>query len=176
MLIQENWCLIERVSNKKDSLVQHNPVSEFVVRISLIGIFCFFVYEIVNDIIGGESLAHHMTETFFFLLTFIILIIHVNDAYQTRKELQALKAREEQKSAEPSEQIQKQLEEWKLTPSEQEISWLIVKGFSFAEIAHIRSVKEKTIRAHATNIYQKSGTENRNDFAARFIDDLLNAS
>ena len=134
----------------------------------------FFAFEIINDIISGESLLHHITESFFFLLTSLILVTHVRYAHQVKKELEHVKNRELTNHAEPSQRVQQQMDGWKLSPSEKEISWLIIKGFSFAEIAHLRGVKEKTIRAQASNIYQKSGTENRNDFAARFIDELLN--
>lgn len=147
-----------------------------VTIVILFGIFCFFTFEVVNDIIEAESLPHLLFEGFFFFLTFLVLVMHIRDAYQVRKQLQELEVREQQKSREPDAQIQKQLDGWKLTPSEKEISWLIIKGFSFAEIAHLRAVKEKTIRAQATSIYQKSGADNRNDFAAKFIDDLLNAA
>lgn len=70
--------------------------------------------------------------------------------------------------------IREQFERWQLTQSETEIAWLIIKGFSFAEIARLRGVREKTVRQQATAIYAKSGADNRNDLAALFIEDLLN--
>ena len=146
-----------------------------LTRFSLIAVLCFFTFEIVNDILEGESLLHHLTETFFFLLAFITMVVHVRDAHNAKRELAEIAQKENSSTAKPSEKIQQQLEMWKLTPSEKEISWLILKGFSFAEIAYLRSVKEKTVRAQATAIYQKSETNNRNDFAARFIDELLNS-
>jgi len=69
--------------------------------------------------------------------------------------------------------IQLQFKEWKLTPSEQEVAHLLLKGLSFKEISEIRKTKEKTVRHQATGIYTKSGVCGRNEFAAWFFEDLL---
>lgn len=42
-----------------------------------------------------------------------------------------------------------------------EIAWLMLKGYSFKEIAALREVKEKTIRQQASSIYSKSGSNNQ---------------
>ena len=62
---------------------------------------------------------------------------------------------------------------WGFSRSEQEIAWLLLKGFSFAEVAGLRGVQERTVRQQATAIYAKSGCKNRNEFLAHFIEDLL---
>lgn len=72
-----------------------------------------------------------------------------------------------------AELIRWQFSEWQLTPSEQEVAHLLLKGLSFREIADARGIKEKTARHQATGIYTKSGLNGRNELAAWFFEDLL---
>jgi DNA-binding CsgD family transcriptional regulator len=72
-----------------------------------------------------------------------------------------------------SESIDRQLERWGLTPAEKEVALLLLKGLGLKEIASIRGVTDKTIRAQATTIYSKSGLAGRSELAAFFLEDLL---
>jgi DNA-binding CsgD family transcriptional regulator len=69
--------------------------------------------------------------------------------------------------------IQRQLSDWGLTPAEQEIGLLLLKGFSHKEIARLRRTSEMTVRQQATAVYQKSGLGGRAELSAFFLDDLL---
>lgn len=69
--------------------------------------------------------------------------------------------------------IDNQLEEWKLSPSEKEISLLILKGLSLKEIAEIRGVSERTVRQQSVSVYQKSNLAGRAELSAYFLEDLL---
>lgn len=72
-----------------------------------------------------------------------------------------------------SQEIDRQLESWKLTPSEKEVTLLLLKGLSLKEIAEARKTGEKTARAQSTAIYEKSGLSGRSELAAFFLEDLL---
>ncbi|HPI40207.1 MAG TPA: LuxR C-terminal-related transcriptional regulator [Pseudobdellovibrionaceae bacterium] len=72
-----------------------------------------------------------------------------------------------------SQSIDLQLEHWKLSPAEKDVALLILKGLSLKEIAHLRNVSEKTIRAQSVSIYTKSGLGGRSELAAFFLEDLL---
>jgi DNA-binding CsgD family transcriptional regulator len=72
-----------------------------------------------------------------------------------------------------SKAIDRQFEEWELTPSEKEVALLLIKGLSLKEIASIRDVREKTVRQQSQAIYRKGGLEGRADLAAYFLEDLL---
>lgn len=96
-----------------------------------------------------------------------IQLVHAN------QELQSFNIRLQNIKKEFSTVTQLQFEEWELTPSEQEIAHLLLKGLSFREIAEIRETKEKTVRHQATGVYTKSGVCGRNEFAAWFFEDLL---
>ncbi len=66
-----------------------------------------------------------------------------------------------------------QFEIWQLSESEREIAKLLIKGKSFKEIAVLRFTQEKTARAQASKIYQKSGLSSRPMFTAFFLDILF---
>ena len=69
--------------------------------------------------------------------------------------------------------IHRQFEAWRLTPAEQDVALLLLKGFSYKEIARLRVTSEPTIRQQATSIYQKAGLSGRAALSAFFLDDLL---
>lgn len=72
-----------------------------------------------------------------------------------------------------SEAIDSQLTAWKLTVSEKEVAFLLLKGLSLKEIAEIRKTSEKTARAQSMAIYSKSGLSGRSELSAFFLEDLL---
>jgi DNA-binding CsgD family transcriptional regulator len=72
-----------------------------------------------------------------------------------------------------SQAIDIQLNDWKLTNSEKEVAFLLLKGFSLKEVAEIRKTSEKTARTQSISIYSKSGLSGRSELAAFFLEDLL---
>lgn len=72
-----------------------------------------------------------------------------------------------------SQAICQQMEAWKLTPTEQEICLLLLKGFSLQEIAELRKTTERTVRQQSHCIYRKSGLPGRVQLSAFFLEDLL---
>lgn len=95
------------------------------------------------------------------------------DALRHQQDLQVWRSRARLHSEGLSAAIHAQLEAWGLTVSEKEIAFMLLKGLSLREIAVIRGTSEKTARAQATAIYQKSGLQGRADLAAFFLEDLL---
>lgn len=69
--------------------------------------------------------------------------------------------------------IDRQLARWGLSPAEQEVALLLLKGLSHKEIADIRGTGEATVRQQSANIYRKAGLGGRHDLAAFFLEDLL---
>ena len=62
-----------------------------------------------------------------------------------------------------------------LSPGEAEVAWLLLKGFSCAEMAEIRSAREKTLRQQAASVYRKASLRGRAELAADFLEDLIAA-
>lgn len=69
--------------------------------------------------------------------------------------------------------VAQQFSEWKLTDSEADVGWLLLKGLSLKEVAAVRNTLEKTVRQQASSIYRKSGVQGRHAFSAWFIEDIL---
>ena len=69
--------------------------------------------------------------------------------------------------------IAEQFTVWGLSKSEHEIGFLVLKGFSLAEIASLRETKEKTVRQQASAVYKKAGVSGRHAFSAWFIEDYM---
>lgn len=72
-----------------------------------------------------------------------------------------------------SQIIDIQLTQWKLTSSEKEVAFLLLKGLSLKEVAEIRKTAEKTARAQSISVYSKAGLAGRSELAAFFLEDLL---
>lgn len=70
-------------------------------------------------------------------------------------------------------QIQKQFDNWQLTPAEAEVGMLMLKGLSHVDIAQLRNSSERTIRDQARAIYRKAGVAGRSELSAFFLEDLL---
>lgn len=69
--------------------------------------------------------------------------------------------------------IDRQFQEWDLTPSEREVALLLVKGYTHREIAELTDRGERTARQHAVAVYRKAGLAGRAELAAFFLEDLL---
>lgn len=70
-------------------------------------------------------------------------------------------------------EIDRQFDEWGLTPSEREVALLLVKGHSHKRIARMTDRSERTARQHATSVYRKAGLSGRAELAGFFLEDLI---
>ncbi|CUH68581.1 Bacterial regulatory proteins, luxR family [Thalassovita gelatinovora] len=64
-------------------------------------------------------------------------------------------------------------EDWRLTPSEQDVAGFAIKGASIAEIAELRGTAQGTIKAHLNAIYRKAGVSGRGELISLLIEDLM---
>lgn len=69
--------------------------------------------------------------------------------------------------------VDRQFDEWQLTPAEREVAFLLLRGCSHKRIAAQTSRSERTTRQHAIAIYQKSGLGGRAELAAYFLEGLM---
>jgi putative tricarboxylic transport membrane protein len=70
-------------------------------------------------------------------------------------------------------QMERQLDAWRLTAAEKEVATLMLKGLRHKEIASIRDTSERTVRQQALAVYRKAGIEGRSELAAYFFEDFL---
>ena len=139
----------------------------------LAAISLFFVYDIARDLLSGEFDAHLLVEAVIFAVCIVVLSMELRRNLQLSGRLRTVHARNQRLSGQFADYVRSRFTDWNLSRSEQEIAWLVLKGFSFTEIAALRAVQEKTVRQQATSIYAKSGSSGRNEFVAHFIQDLL---
>ena len=64
--------------------------------------------------------------------------------------------------------IDLKFDEWKLSASEKDVALLLIKGLSMKEIAKIRETQDKTVRHHASQIYNKADVSGRQQLSAFF--------
>jgi DNA-binding CsgD family transcriptional regulator len=143
--------------------------------------------DFINDIQEGDDWLHIILEIITVAISSLGLLIVVRLILQRKNEVINFKNKIQKAEDELSlskiklreigrkyrKYIYEQFNEWKLTPSEQEIALLILKGLSFKEIAEVRNTKEKTVRQQATTIYRKSKVSSRHEFSAWFFEDML---
>ena len=63
--------------------------------------------------------------------------------------------------------------DWDLTASEQDVAFMLIKGFSIQEISAFRNSKPGTIKSQSNSIYRKAKVHGRNDLVSFFMEDLL---
>lgn len=158
------------------------------MNISILVLFItFFIYDIYTNLLDGVATNHIIHEVILCAVAMIILTSMIISSFRTNRLLKKLqlelvetkqsnqlwKKKSHDAAVNFSRMIEQQFEEWNLSPSEKEISFLLIKGLSMKEIAHLRETQEKTVRIQATTIYKKSGLSGRQELAAFFLEDIL---
>jgi DNA-binding NarL/FixJ family response regulator len=144
-------------------------------------------FDVITDIMLGVPMWHIFSEGLIVAISAAGAIYLIKEIRERTLNIVSLKQElvisddkfrnisQEMKSArhEYSGVIQTQFLQWSLTPSEQEVAMLLLKGLTFKEISAIRNTKEKTVRQQASDIYSKSNVEGRHEFAAWFLEDFM---
>jgi DNA-binding CsgD family transcriptional regulator len=91
---------------------------------------------------------------------------------ERRAERDAWKATAEKSLTQFAAAIDEQFRSWGLTDAEREVALLLLKGYSHKHIAAETGRSERTVRQHATVVYQKAGINSRAELAAYFLDAL----
>ncbi len=158
-----------------------------LTAVGLIVVALLIAGDVGLDLGSGGSLAHILIEGAIFLMAIGGLGVMVRRYFAMRKEREKLlftlaKSREDaiswRREAEKyldglGVAIDSQMSKWNFTLAEKEIGLLILKGFSFKEIAALRNTSERTTRQQSLEIYRKSGLSGRAEFSAFFLEDLL---
>ena len=135
----------------------------------------FFLYDLIVDIVIDDELGttHFIVELIVFLGVTMALLLNARDLGRLRTRLDQEEKRNKAVSQGLADSIDELMDEWRMTGSEKDVAWLIIKGYRFAEIAEARGVKENTTRLQATAIYSKAGVSGRAEFVAEIIQSLL---
>lgn len=134
----------------------------------------FFGWDIVSDLLdGSEASLHLIVELLVFVAVSAALYQELRRTRGLRREVETERDRTARLSGELHAAMLRRFVEWGLSPSEQEVALLLIKGLSMKEISVARNVREKTVRQQATTVYAKAGCSGRHELAALFIEDLL---
>lgn len=133
----------------------------------------FFIGDVIGDLRADPTSVHFIFEA---LVTAALVLGVLFGAFALRRTVELLRAQEqalEVARGALSEVIDRQFEDWALTPAERDVGLLALKGLDVAEIAGLRGAAQGTVRAQLTRIYAKAGVSGRAQFAAFFVEDLL---
>ena len=158
-----------------------------VILFILLFISVTVAIDLVTDARGGAAIWHLLTEGFvgflalfgtFYLLKDMFslkrdLIKERESSLTLRQEADEWRSRSKKYLEGLSNSIDEQLTAWNLSPAEKEVAFLLLKGLSLKEIAHLRNTTEKTARVQSMAIYSKASLAGRSELAAFFLEDLL---
>lgn len=164
-----------------------NDRERWTIAAILLGTAIFVGLDLLSDSRDGAPWWHLAAEGLVAAGALIGVLLLIHGAYTLKRDLAAETKRSATLAAEAdrwraqaatyltglSQEIDRQLETWKLTASEKEVAFLLLKGLSLKEIATARNTTEKTARAQSTAIYEKSGLAGRSELSAFFLEDLL---
>jgi DNA-binding CsgD family transcriptional regulator len=68
--------------------------------------------------------------------------------------------------------IDRQFDDWQLTPAEREVALALLKGYSHKAIAARTERSAQTVRSHAAAVYAKAGLSGRAQLSAFFLEDI----
>ena len=159
-----------------------------VIVLSLIAIL--ISGDIISDLRNGSTWWHTFAEALVALVAIIGIFILLRGTFYSKHTLELERARSTAFQAEAakwreqsrkhldglSQSINAQMNLWKLSGSEKDIAYLLLKGLSLKEIAEIRQTSEKTVRAQCTSIYDKAGLAGRTELSAFFLEDLFSGT
>lgn len=148
---------------------------------------CLNFFDVLTDVSLGVPTWHIFSESLIVIVSGIGALFLIKDIRTRTSDISRLKQAllisddnlrnisDEMKNArhEYSAVIHNQFQQWSLTPSEQEVAMLLLKGLSFKEISSVRNTKEKTVRQQGSIIYSKANVEGRHEFAAWFLEDFM---
>lgn len=157
------------------------PVAIF----SLIAVFT--AVDIVADLSAGSTVFHVSIEALLVLTAMvgaIYFLRRLRSARQLARDLKADLKAAQAKTAHWQEResellrklrgaIDKQFDEWDLTPTEQEIAFYLLKGLSMKEIAQLRNSTDHSVKQQAYVLYHKAGLKGRAELSAFFLGGLL---
>lgn len=158
---------------------------KLVIATLLLVVAVFTIFDVIEDYLDGAPITHIIPEVLIIIATSLIALysfikftkirkVIAEEALEaSSKQVSKLKDKTQELKKGLSETVSRQLNEWTLSKSEQEIAFLLIKGLSLREIAKIRQTSEQTIRQQSSIIYKKSGLSGRAQLSAYFLEDFL---
>jgi DNA-binding NarL/FixJ family response regulator len=173
--------MTDRLSNDR------GPRTRVVVAWLLVAMVVVGVFDMLTDSPSIWRTGHAAVELAFILLAAGTALVLLHGWVRSERSLAGVRATLATRQAERDhsqklaqnalrglgEAMDRQFDEWSLTPAERETAMFILKGYSHKEIASLTERSERTVRQHAVSVYRKSGLGGRAELAAFFFEDML---
>ncbi|MGR3812817.1 MAG: helix-turn-helix transcriptional regulator [Cognatishimia activa] len=141
--------------------------------------FAFGMLMLIEELLGllgmedaDDSMLFEVAEFLILLALVVSAIIVAIDTYRMRKYQQTLEYKISHASSAFRDMLDAHFEDWQFSEAEREVTRLILKGCSIAEIAEIRDSKQGTIKAQTNSIYKKSGYAGKAQLLSAFLEEL----
>lgn len=143
--------------------------------------------DLLTDSPGVWKGSHALVELAFILLGASAAILLMRGWRETERSLEGVREALASRQAERDhwqalarnalrglgEAMDRQFDDWGLTPAEKEAAMFLLKGYSHKEAGSLTGRSERTMRQHAVSVYRKSGLGGRAELAAFFFEDML---
>lgn len=157
---------------------------ESIARITMVilaGCCTFFALDVVIDVMSSAELGtlnrvHLVVESVATVSILISLLLLRDYIRVTRAHETSLKASLDAMKQGLNTMILQKVDSLHLTPAEQEVAILTLKGYSLAETASLRGTSEGTVKVQAHAVYRKANVSSRAELILFCIEDAVEAS
>ncbi|MFB9150487.1 helix-turn-helix transcriptional regulator [Roseovarius ramblicola] len=150
--------------------------------IVLLSSMAFFGFDVVADILEhGVTPVGYTTGELTHLIFEMLAVAGLGYAVFTLRVYLVLLQRETERTRETihmmrgnfDEVLRGKFEEWGLTAAERDVTLLIIKGLSVADLAAARNTAPGTIKAQSTSVFRKIGVRSKAELMSTIIDEFL---
>lgn len=172
-------------TDQRNSGSSHGAVDRGVVVMGvavLIACMTFFGLDVVTDVVKhvAGSTPYALAELVHLIFE-ILAVIGLGYASATLRAYLRLLQSQATSSQETihmlrgnfDEVLRNKFEEWRLTTAERDVTLLIIRGLSVAEISSARNTAQGTIKAQSTSIFRKIGVGSKTELMSLIIDEFL---
>lgn len=172
----------------QDQASDRRPMSRCAVFLGmavLLACMAFFSFDVVADIVEhGLGKVPYTAGELFHLIFEMLAVIGLGYAVITLRVYLRLIQAEAERSRETihmlrgnfDEVLRDKFEDWGLTTAERDVTLLIIRGLSVADIAAARNTAPGTIKAQSTSIFRKIGVGSKTELMSAIIDEFLDAN
>ena len=145
-------------------------------------LFCALVmlFEDIGEAMGVQWIEEwddiHVWEVLIVGLLLITVVIIGREAFRLKQQNDAQAENLARASTAFQDLLGSYFDKWNFSDAERDVTRLILKGCTIAEIAEIRGAAEGTIKSQTNAIYKKSGFANKTQLLSSFIEDLTDGA
>ncbi|MEO1969184.1 MAG: hypothetical protein ABGW87_10785 [Sphingomonadaceae bacterium] len=150
-------------------------VVAFIVTLQAVAA-CFFLIDGISDLLDATTQMTALEATIEALVAFALLAGIALGLLALRAAAREARTRDQALAIARgalAEAIERQFNQWRLTPAEADVALFALKGCKVDEIARLRSSAKGTVRAQLSQIYAKAAVTSQAELMASLFEDLL---